>query len=103
MAPELVRASSQYSRSVDIFAVGIIMFMLLSGGAHPLYNSKEFTTKIYRKALLDLEEFSVPEHLSDLAKNMFLRLTKFVIWMRYTAPEALKHPWITRKNNTGIP
>jgi hypothetical protein len=23
--------------------------------------------------------------------------------MRYTAPEALKHPWITRINKSGIP
>lgn len=41
--------------------------------------------------------------MSPLAANLFHRLTKFNIPMRYTAQEALKHPWITRLNKTLIP
>jgi serine/threonine protein kinase len=43
-----------YSRSVDVFATGIIMFMLLTGGQHPLFDSKTFSVETYRQDLLAL-------------------------------------------------
>jgi len=79
------------------------MYMLLTGGEHPLYNSDDFTTEKYKKALLALSQFRFPENLSPLAANLFYRLTKFNISVRYTAQEALRHPWITRLNKTLIP
>lgn len=36
MAPE-VALTKQYSKSVDLWSTGIIMFMLLTGGKHPVY------------------------------------------------------------------
>jgi len=53
MSPELV-LKKQYSRSVDIFATGVIMYMLLTGGSHPLYNSRDFSAEKYKKELLSL-------------------------------------------------
>jgi len=41
MGPELL-LGSVYSKSVDIFAAGIIMYMLLTGGKHPIYDPKTF-------------------------------------------------------------
>lgn len=41
--------------------------------------------------------------LNSLAKNFFIRLTKFNIAQRYAASDALQHPWITRINKTLIP
>jgi len=41
MGPELL-LKSVYSKSVDVFATGIIMYMLLTGGKHPLYDSATF-------------------------------------------------------------
>jgi len=40
MAPE-VAFQKDYSKSVDIWSTGIIMYMLLTGGDHPLYESKD--------------------------------------------------------------
>jgi serine/threonine protein kinase len=37
MAPE-VALEHEYTRSIDIWAIGIIMHMLLTGGKHPFYN-----------------------------------------------------------------
>ena len=38
MGPELI-LKKRYSKGVDVFATGIIMYMLLTGGEHPLYES----------------------------------------------------------------
>lgn len=40
MAPE-VAFKKEYSKSVDIFSTGIIMFMLLTGGEHPLFTNED--------------------------------------------------------------
>jgi len=48
MAPELVSNRTHYTKSIDIFATGIIMFQLLTGGSHPLYRSDDFSTTKYR-------------------------------------------------------
>ena len=37
MAPE-VALNHEYTKNVDIWALGIIMHMLLTGGKHPFYN-----------------------------------------------------------------
>ena len=39
MAPEVV-LNHEYTKSVDIWALGIIMHMLLTGGKHPFYSKK---------------------------------------------------------------
>jgi serine/threonine protein kinase len=40
MAPEVIK-SKEYTKKIDIFSTGIIMFLLLSGGVHPLHISGE--------------------------------------------------------------
>ena len=37
MAPEVAHRK-EYSKSVDIWSIGIIMYNLLTGGSHPLYS-----------------------------------------------------------------
>lgn len=53
MSPELIQ-KKRYSPGVDVFAVGIIMYMLLTGGQHPLYDSADFNTESYKKQLLSI-------------------------------------------------
>ena len=38
MAPEVLKKKSEYSKSVDMWAIGIMMFEILTGGKHPLYD-----------------------------------------------------------------
>lgn len=88
MSPELIK-NKRYSPGVDVFALGIVMYMLLTGGGHPIYESDDFSTEKYKKQLLALESFQFPDHLSSLAANFFHRLTKFNLNTRYTAEEAI--------------
>lgn len=52
MAPEIAN-SQEYSKSIDIWSLGIIMYNLISGGKHPLHergeNSSDFKQKIKDK------------------------------------------------------
>jgi phosphorylase kinase gamma subunit len=103
MAPEQMGNKKTYSRSVDVFAAGIIMHMLLTGGEHPLYDPILYNAETYKTKLLELYQFEFPSDLSFLTKNLFQRLTHFNLTQRYTAGQALRHPWITRINKTTIP
>ena len=47
MAPE-VAFTKEYSRSVDIWSTGIVMYMLLSGGDHPLYDKDKDSPEVYQ-------------------------------------------------------
>ena len=53
MSPELIK-QRKYTAGVDVFAVGVVMYMLLTGGKHPLYSSDEFLTEKYKTQLLAL-------------------------------------------------
>ena len=102
MGPECL-LKSVYSKPIDVFATGIIMHMLLTGGKHPLYDSPHFNFETYRQNMLKLSKLSFPENLSKLAASMFHGLTAFKLSSRYSATRALEHPWITRLNKTTIP
>lgn len=62
MAPE-VALKKEYSRSVDIWSTGIIMYMLLTGGSHPLFTSKD-DSESYKQKLRQNQQLSFPSHLS---------------------------------------
>ena len=79
------------------------MYFILTGGKHPLYIDNEDNVETYIKKMSGLEQLDVPKDFSWLAKNLFTRLTKIQSSQRYTAKGALQHPWITRKNEGGIP
>ena len=102
MAPE-VASKKDYTKSVDIWAVGIIMHLLLAGGKHPFYIKESDTVESFKKKLLSLKKVQPDQNTSWLAQNLFLKLTNIQAHQRYTAKDALKHPWITRKQMDNIP
>lgn len=62
MAPE-VAFKKEYSKSVDIWSIGIILYMLLTGGNHPLFTSKD-DTESYKLKLKKSTSLHFPTHLS---------------------------------------
>lgn len=63
MAPE-VALNQEYTKSVDIWSIGIIMYFVLTGGRHPLYIENEDNVDTYIKKLQGLELFDIPKEFS---------------------------------------
>ncbi len=70
------------------------MYILITG-KHPLYESGDELDKYLSK--LKSPQWKFPPVFSPLAKDLFLKLVKDNPLERYTAKEALGHPWITRQ------
>lgn len=45
MAPEVILNNHEYTKSVDVWAVGIIMYEVLTGGQHPIYRLHDTVEK----------------------------------------------------------
>jgi serine/threonine protein kinase len=69
------------------------MYVIVAG-KHPIYQSND-TISSYLVKLKD-PQWEFPPDFSEIAKDFFLRLVKIDPNDRYTAKEALQHPWITR-------
>ncbi len=97
MAPEIIK-NQKYDSLVDIWSVGIIMYILESGGKHPIYkhnmDSNQFIEFIKNKNKIEF-----PDFFPTIARNFFLKLCKYDPFFRYNILKALNHPWIIRVNN----
>ena len=101
MAPE-VSMGQNYSKSVDVWAIGIIMHIALSGGKHPFLKDDD-SYDSFKEKLKKIKMIEPDKTLSKLAQNLFCKLTAIQANHRYTAMDAYKHPWITRDISTDIP
>ena len=98
MAPEQIMHRN-YSKPVDIWSCAIMLFMAITG-KHPLLMQGD-TVAVYTQKLQNpVWEFT--EDFSPLARQLFLHMTNMQPLERYTADQALRHPWITREE-TEIP
>lgn len=92
VAPEVL-TRKPYDKAVDMWAVGVITFILLSGYP-PFYadNNAELFRQIMKA------EFTFDPNywadISDSAKDFIRHLLTIDPDQRYTAAQALEHPWI---------
>ena len=100
MAPEQIGKKS-YSQTVDVWALGIILFMLLNNGKHPFYVKGDLKKELAHKIKKGVFKFH--NNVSFMANNLIRKLLEINPDWRYTAEKALRHPWITRNKNDEIP
>ena len=93
MAPELIE-KKPHLISADMWNIGILMFMLLNKGKHPFYIKGDKRDEIANK--IKNGKFTFYEEATPLAQNLISKLLEPNPTWRYTASQALKHPWITR-------
>ena len=100
MAPEQIE-KKLYCVSVDIWSIGVLMFILLNNGNHPFFikgdNKNDFVKKIMEKKIIFYNK------VSPMAKHLIFKLLEPNSSWRYSGVQALKHPWITRNIKDEIP
>ena len=91
VAPEVLKKS--YTEACDLWSLGVIVYMLLSG-APPFYGKNDEAIK----ASIVQGEYTFPHELfrdvSDEAMAFVSTLLSYNIEYRYTADQALTHPWL---------
>ena len=97
MAPEIIM-NRKYDSLVDIWSVGIIMYILESGGMHPIYD-ENMSSKTFVEFIKNKNKINFPDFFPTIARNFFLKLTKYDPFFRYNVNKVLNHPWIIRVNH----
>ena len=103
MAPEQI-SGVIYSKAVDVWSVGIILYMLLNKGKNNFYmkgdESKVIINKINKKDIeFDLDDCPI----SPIGRHLIYKLLDKNPSYRYSARLALIHPWITKNITDKIP
>lgn len=99
VAPEIIRG--KYDKRCDIWACGVILFIMLSG-MPPVYSgSDEEILEKVEKFRIDKyfeKPYFVPrewDRVSNQAKDLVTKLLTSDYNYRISVQDALKHPWIT--------
>ena len=106
MAPELLN-NIKYTKGVDVWSVGIILYMLLMKGKNPFYNKGDSRETIIKNIRNNNVIFSCDNdnlnQISKMGKDLINKLLKKNPLYRYTIRSALEHPWITMNEFDKIP
>lgn len=76
-----------YGKSVDIWAVGFIMYEMLKG-KHALWCRNE-TVESYKKKVMNFEGLSYNQYFTPLACNLLDKMCNPKPSLRYTVDQAL--------------
>ncbi|XP_077098390.1 serine/threonine-protein kinase DCLK1a isoform X2 [Siphateles boraxobius] len=95
VAPEII-AETGYGLKVDIWAAGVITYILLCGFP-PFRGSTDDHEALFDQILLGQLEFPLPywDNVSDSAKELIVSMLQVEVDQRYTALQVLEHPWVT--------
>ncbi len=102
MAPEQI-SNLTYSKTVDLWSVGIILYMLLNKGENPFYEKNDSKKTIIGKITNKKINLEGNKNISEMGKHLINKLLEKNPSYRYTAVPALSHPWVTGKMFDNIP
>uniref|UniRef100_A0A3Q3J8P1 Serine/threonine-protein kinase DCLK2 n=1 Tax=Monopterus albus TaxID=43700 RepID=A0A3Q3J8P1_MONAL len=95
VAPEII-AETGYGLKVDIWAAGVITYILLCGFP-PFRGSIDDQEVLFDQILMGQLEFPLPywDNVSETAKELIRSMLEVEVDQRYTALQVLEHPWVT--------
>ncbi|XP_017341903.1 serine/threonine-protein kinase DCLK2 isoform X1 [Ictalurus punctatus] len=94
VAPEII-AETGYGLKVDIWAAGVIMYILLCGFP-PFRSERNQQEELFEQILRGRLDFPSPywDNISASAKDLIGKMLQVNVSARYTAEEVLSHPWV---------
>lgn len=74
MAPEVIKGEI-YNNKADFWSLGIIQWVLFSGGKHPFWKSEINTKKEYLRVLEEFfnNDIAFPRGMKETAQHFFLK------------------------------
>ncbi|XP_034020911.1 serine/threonine-protein kinase DCLK2-like [Thalassophryne amazonica] len=95
VAPEII-AETGYGLKVDIWAAGVIAYILLCGFP-PFRSENNVQEELFDQILRGKLEFPSPDwdNISLPAKMLISQMLQVNVDARFTAEEVLSHPWVT--------
>ena len=90
IAPEILKSGESYGKSVDLWAVGVLAFMLLYKGIYPFeyVDNHQFIKAVIRG------EVTWPENSTKAEKDFIQEFLTVDSRLRITCENALKHPFM---------
>uniref|UniRef100_A0A8D2ZSI3 Serine/threonine-protein kinase DCLK2 n=1 Tax=Scophthalmus maximus TaxID=52904 RepID=A0A8D2ZSI3_SCOMX len=95
VAPEII-SESGYGLKVDIWAAGVINYILLCGFP-PFRSESNLQEDLFDQILLGRLDFPSPywDNITDSAKELIGKMLQVNVEARYTAQDVLSHSWVT--------
>lgn len=95
LAPEVIK-KNPYGKRVDLWACGVVLYILLAGYP-PFWDEDKY--KMYEQIVHGDYDYPSPEWdaVTSEAKNLIDCLLSVNPEKRFSATEALKHPWISNR------
>lgn len=91
-APEVISGNLYAGTEVDVWSCGVILYALLCG---TLPFDDESIPNLFKKIKSGM--YSLPSHLSQLSRDLILRMLVVDPMKRITMPEIRQHPWFQHK------
>ena len=86
--PEVILQNGLYIKSIDVWGIGIVCYILTTGHAPWLKKKKVISTPYY----------PIRRNVSDELKDFIAKLLNKDAVKRITIDEALKHPWFDKQH-----
>jgi len=93
VAPEIILGLDSYDQNVDIWAIGVITYILLCGYP-PFYGDNP--AELCQKIVAGKYTFPDPEwtYISDRAKDFVRKCLTLDASIRPTSAQIMEHPWL---------
>ncbi|XP_040274466.1 serine/threonine-protein kinase DCLK2 isoform X2 [Bufo bufo] len=101
VAPEII-AETGYGLKVDIWAAGVITYILLCGFP-PFRSENNLQEDLFDQILIGKLEFPSPywDNITDSAKELISCMLQVNVDDRFTADQILSHPWVSDDASLG--
>ncbi|XP_008202852.1 serine/threonine-protein kinase GA29083 [Nasonia vitripennis] len=98
VAPEIL-AEVGYGLKIDVWAAGVILYILLCGFP-PFVSTDNEQEKLFERILCGQYEFTSPywDNISQSAKELISNMLQAQPELRFSAEDVLDHPWLLEAN-----